>query len=75
MRPIDPLAVRTACEEIRKREAGDERYDTIRKRLAEEIGLDLRTVLEQEHDIRLVRGDDWRRLAALDAALEGEGQP
>lgn len=31
MTPIDPKALIAACESIRRREAGDERYDTIRR--------------------------------------------
>lgn len=69
MTHIDPNATTEACLEIAQREAGDESYDRIRERLAREIGGWISVVLNEEHDVYLVTGDDYRRLRALDAAL------
>lgn len=71
MRPVDWRAVRAAAHSIRQRAAGDATWDRIRYDMADEIGMDIATVLEEDHGIRLVTSEDWLRLAGLDAALAG----
>jgi hypothetical protein len=67
MTPVDGRLVLAAALSICRMEAGSD--DRVRHRLAEEIGLNIRTCLEYDHGIHMVNHSDWLRLVALDEAL------